>query len=75
MRRLQVTFFRHRTRPSVLAVSPVSTNLVFFEPDDWELDRQEIIAPDLASPGSEIAAWLESFRRIGYCVLEPAQQT
>jgi hypothetical protein len=23
-------------RPSVLAVSPVSTNLVFFEPGDWE---------------------------------------
>ena len=43
MPKLQVTFFRHRTRPGVLAVSPVSTNLVFFEPDDWELDRQEII--------------------------------
>jgi len=53
MPKLQVTFFRHRTRPGVLAVSPVSTNLVFLEPDDWESDRQEIIDPDRASTGSE----------------------
>ena len=59
MPKLQVTFFRHRTRPGVLAVSPVSTNLVFFEPDDWELDRQEIIDPDRASTSSEITVWLE----------------
>src|SRR4029079_18328077 len=72
MPKLQVTFFRHRTRPGVFAVSPVSTNLVFFEPDDWELDRQEVIAPDRISPDSDIAVWLESFRRLGYCVLEPA---
>jgi hypothetical protein len=71
MPKLQVTFFRHRGRPGILAVSPVSTNLVFLEPDDWELDRQEIIDPQRVSPGSEIAAWLESFRRLGYCVLEP----
>jgi hypothetical protein len=71
MPKLQVTFFRHRRRPGVFAVSPVSTNLVFLEPDDWELDRQEIIAPDLVSPGSEIAGWLRAFRRLGYCVLEP----
>ena len=70
MPKLQVTFFRHRTRPGILAVSPVSTNLVFLEPDDWELDRQEVVAPDLVSPGSEIAAWLESFRRLGYCILK-----
>jgi hypothetical protein len=55
----------------VFAVSPVSTNLVFLEPRDWEMDRQEMIVPDLGSPGSEIARWLESFRRVGYCVLEP----
>jgi hypothetical protein len=54
---------------SILAVSPVSTNLAFFEPDDSESDRQEIIDPDLASPGSEVTVWL--FRRLGYCVLEP----
>jgi hypothetical protein len=30
-----------------------------------------MIVPDLVSPGSEIARWLESFRRVGYCVLEP----
>jgi hypothetical protein len=71
MPKLQVTFFRYRRRPSVLAVSPVSTNLVFFEPGDCELDRQEVIRPDLVSPGSEIAAWLESFRRLGYFILEP----
>jgi hypothetical protein len=73
MPKLQVTFFRHRSRTGVFAVSPVSTNLVFLEPDDWELDRQEVIVPDLVSPGSEIAEWLESFRRLGYCVLEPIQ--
>jgi len=73
MPKLQLTFFRHRRRPDLLAVSPVSTNLVFLEPDDWELDRQDIIAPDLVPPGSEIAVWLESFRRLGYCVLEPTQ--
>jgi hypothetical protein len=55
----------------VFAVSPVSTNLVFLEPRDWEMDRQEMIVPDLVSPGSEIARWLEPFRRVGYCVLEP----
>jgi hypothetical protein len=71
MPKLQVTFFRHRRRTGVFAVSPVSTNLVFLEPRDWEMDRQEMIVPDLVSPGSEIARWLESFRRVGYCVLEP----
>jgi hypothetical protein len=60
MPKLQVTFFRHRRRTGVFAVSPVSTNLVFLEPRDWEMDRQEMIAPDLVSPGSEIAGWLES---------------
>jgi hypothetical protein len=74
MPKLQVTFFRHRTRPGVLAVSPVSTNLVFFEPGDWELDRQEIIDPDRASTCSEVTVWLGAFRRLGYCVLEPTQQ-
>jgi hypothetical protein len=73
MPKLQVTFFRHRTRPGVLAVSPVSTNLVFFEPGDWELDWQEIIDPDRASAGSEVTGWLGAFRRLGYCVLEPTQ--
>jgi hypothetical protein len=73
MPKLQVTFFRHRTRPGVLAVSPVSTNLVFFEPDDWELDRQEVIDPDRASTGFEVTVWLGAFRRLGYCVLEPTQ--
>ena len=71
MPKLQVTFFRHRRRTGVFAVSPVSTNLVFLEPRDWEMDRQEMIVPDLVSPGSEIARWLELFRRVGYCVLEP----
>jgi hypothetical protein len=70
MTRLQVTFYRHRTRRGVIAVSPVSTNLVFPEPDDWELERQDIINTDLILPGSEIARWLEAFRRLGYCVLE-----
>ncbi len=65
MTRLQVTFYRHRTRPGVIAVSPVSTNLVFPEPDDWELERQDIINTDLVEPGTEIAAWLEAFRRLG----------
>src|SRR5262245_19425894 len=37
MTQIQVTFYRHRTRRGVIAVSPVSTNLVFPEPDDWEL--------------------------------------
>ena len=72
MSRLQVTFYRHRTRPGVIAVSPVSTNLVFPEPDDWELERQDIINTDRVEPGTEIAAWLEAFRRLGYCVLEPS---
>jgi hypothetical protein len=71
MTRLLVTFYRHRTRPGVVAVSPVSTNLVFPEPNDWELERQDIINTDLVLPGSEIAIWLEAFRRIGYCVVEP----
>lgn len=71
MTRLLVTFYRHRTRPGVVAVSPVSTNLVFPEPDDWELDRQDIINTDLVLPGSKIALWLEAFRRLGYCVLDP----
>lgn len=71
MTRLLVTFYRHRTRPGVVAVSPVSTNLVFPEPDDWELDRQDIINTDRVLPGSEIATWLEAFRRLGYCVLDP----
>ena len=65
MPKFQVTFFRHRTRPGVLAVSPVSTNLVFFEPGDWELDRQEITDPDRASTGSEVTVWLGAFRRLG----------
>ena len=72
MSRLQVTFYRHRTRPGVIAVSPVSTNLVFPEPDDWELERQDIINTDRVEPGTVIAAWLEAFRRLGYCVLEPS---
>jgi hypothetical protein len=70
MTRLLVTFYRHRTRPGVVAVSPVSNNLVFPEPDDWELERQDIINTDQVLPGSEIAAWLEAFRRLGYCILE-----
>ena len=56
----------------VIAVSPVSTNLVFPEPDDWELERQDIINTDRVEPGTEIATWLEAFRRLGYCVLEPS---
>jgi hypothetical protein len=71
MTRLLVTFYRHRTRPGVVGVSPVSTNLVFPEPDDWELERQDIINTDLVLPGSEIAVWLEAFRRLGYCVIDP----
>jgi hypothetical protein len=71
MFKLQIAFFCNRWRPDIFAVSPVSTNLVFLEPNEWELGRQEVIAPDLISPGSEVAAWLESFRRLGYCVLEP----
>jgi hypothetical protein len=71
MPKLQVTFFRHRTRRGVFAVSPVSTNLVFLEPHDWELDRQEVIAPAQISPGSDVAVWMESFRLLGYCVLGP----
>ncbi len=55
----------------MVAVSPVSTNLVFPEPDDWELERQDIINTDLVPPGSEIAVWLDAFRRLGYCVLDP----
>jgi hypothetical protein len=62
MPRLQVTFYRHRTRPGVIGVSPVSSNLVFPEPDDWELERQDVINTDLVVPGSEIASWLEAFR-------------
>jgi len=72
MPRLQVTFYRHRTRPGVIGVSPVSSNLVFPEPDDWELERQDVINTDLVVPGSEIASWLEAFRHLGYCVLEPS---
>ena len=75
MPKLQVTFFRHRTRQGMLAVSAVSTNLVFLEPGDWELDRQEVIDPNRVSPGSETAAWLAAFRRLGYCVLEPTQRS
>jgi hypothetical protein len=71
MARLLVTFYRHRTRPGVVAVSPVSNNLVLPEPDDWELERQDIINTDQVLPGSEIAGWLEAFRRLGYCILEP----
>lgn len=71
MPQLLVTFFHNRTRPGVFAVSPVSTNLVFLDPDDWESDRQEVINTDRVLPGSEIATWLEAFRRVGYCILEP----
>jgi hypothetical protein len=71
MTQLLVTFYRHRTRPGVVAVSPVSNNLVLPEPDDWDLERQNIIDTDQVLPGSEIAAWLEAFRRLGYCILEP----
>jgi hypothetical protein len=71
MTRLLVTFYRHRTRRDVVAVSPVSTNLVFPEPNDWELERQDIINTDLVLPGSDIAVWLEAFRRLGYCILDP----
>ena len=35
------------------------------------LERQDIINTDLVEPGTEIAAWLEAFRRLGYCILEP----
>lgn len=56
MTQLLVTFYQHRTRPGVIAVSPVSTNMVVPEPNDWELERQYII---------------EAFRRLGYCILEP----
>ena len=71
MTQLLVTFYRHRTRPGVVAVSPVSNNLVLPEPDGWDLERQNIIDTDQVLPGSEIAAWLEAFRRLGYCILEP----
>jgi hypothetical protein len=74
MSKLQITFFRHRRQPGVLAVSPVSTSLVFIEPDDWELQRQEIIDVERVPPDSEIAAWLASFRRFGYCVLKPTTE-
>ena len=51
MPQLLVTFFHNRTRPGVFAVSPVSTNLVFLDPDDWESDRQEVINTDRVSAG------------------------
>ncbi len=74
MTRLLVTFYRHRARPGVVAVSPVSNNLVFPEPDQWELERQDIIDTDQVLPGSEVATWLEAFRRLGYCILEPDEE-
>jgi hypothetical protein len=36
------------------------------------LERQDIINTDRVEPGTVIAAWLEAFRRLGYCVLEPS---
>ena len=71
MTQLLVTLYRHRTRPGVIAVSPVSTNMVFPEPNDWEPERQYIINTETVEPGSEIDIWLEAFRRLGYCILEP----
>ena len=61
MSRLLVTFYRHRTRPGVIAVSPVSTNLVFPEPDNWELERQDIINTDRVG-ALAIASWSQADR-------------
>ena len=61
MSRLLVTFYRHRTRSGVIAVSPVSTNLVFPEPDNWELERQDIINTDRVG-ALAIASWSQADR-------------
>jgi hypothetical protein len=55
-----------------LRCRPFPPTLSFPKPDDWELERQDIINTDRVEPGTEIAAWLEAFRRLGYCVLEPS---
>jgi hypothetical protein len=66
-------FLRRSVRPgtAVTCVTPIPSSRRVSVVGVLPLDRQEMIVPDLVSSGSEIARWLEPFRRVGYCVLEP----
>jgi hypothetical protein len=69
MPEIQITFYRHRTRPDEFAASPDPNGVVFPNPNEWEVFRQQIINTDAVLPRSEVATWLETFERHGYCLL------
>jgi hypothetical protein len=68
---VQLTFYRHLTRPDVFAVSPDSTGTVLPNPEDWEIFRQQDVNTTMVLPGTELATWIEEFRKKGYCELRP----
>ncbi len=69
MPEFQISYFQNKTDPMTFAVSPDSHGLVFPDPSDWEFQRTETLNPVVVSPGSELAGWLEAFKRDGYCIL------
>lgn len=65
----QVSYFQKKSDPMIFAVSPDPYGLVFPDPSEWEFQRTETLNPDVILPGSQIAGWLEEFKRKGYCIL------
>ncbi len=74
MAEIQVAIYRSRADLAAFAVSPDLNGRVFPDPLLWDFWRTETINPAKAFPGSEIAVWLEAFKRDGYHVLRPAHQ-
>ncbi|MDR3422978.1 MAG: hypothetical protein P4L80_17320 [Xanthobacteraceae bacterium] len=68
MSEIQVAFFRSKADPTTFAVSPDRNGLVFPNPEEWEFERTETINPTLVLRDSELALWLEAFKRDGYCI-------
>jgi hypothetical protein len=64
-----ISFYRSKSDPTAFAVSPDPNGLVFPNPSEWELERTETLNPTVVLPGSELAIWLEAFKRDGYCLL------
>jgi hypothetical protein len=69
MPQIPVYFYHHKTKFGVYAVSPVANGLLFPNSDEWELERQQNIEITGVLPGTEIATWIEAFKRQGYCLL------
>lgn len=69
MPEFQISYYRKKTDPMIFAVSPDPYGLVFPDPSEWEFQRTETLNPDVVFPSSELAGWLEAFKRNGFCIL------